>query len=68
MLDPAMRRVRLHLVMDTVRDGTMHTAEMRMSGPKVFVYASMTSAIVMFAKHHKVLATDVNYSQTWEDM
>lgn len=68
MLDPNLKRVRLHLVMDLVKDGTMHNAEMRMDGQKVLVYAAMTSAIVMFAKRHDVSPHDVSYSQTWEDM
>jgi hypothetical protein len=60
--------VTLHLVMDVaLPDGTMPSAEMRLHGPQVLVYASMSAAIVMFAKRVGVAPAAVSYSQTWED-
>jgi hypothetical protein len=60
--------VTLYLVMDVaLPDGTMPSAEMRIQGPQVMVYAAMTSAIVLFARRVGVAPDKVSYSQTWED-
>lgn len=62
------KQTTLHLVMDVAMpDGSMPSAEMRITGPQILVYAAMSCAIAMFAKRHDVAAQAVTYSQTWED-
>lgn len=60
---------KVSVVMDTQgADGSMPSAAIEIvASDKVLAYAAMSSAIVMFAKQHKVEPQAVRYSATWQD-